>query len=228
MSFQEIRATHNVVPIRVPVADMGEPERMLDLVQGVRRRSGAALEELYRLVVDIATPQLRWHLGNPGVLAEFDDHLHDVFLAVLEAVQVGAIREPQRLVAFVRTIVRYQTVSAIRQAIRGRRGCEASETTGLADLRPTPERSHMEREQREVLGDVLRALRPEDSDILRRFYLDGQNQQQICKEMHLTSTQFRLHKSRAKGRLAALALGRLGQAVRTKPTPPPPIIRRQA
>src|SRR5579863_696965 len=174
MSLQEIPVPYNVLPIRPPVAGVGEPERMLALVQGVRRRSEAAVEELYRLVVDIATPQLRWRLGIPGVLAEFDDHLHDVFLAVLEAIQVGAIREPQRLVAFVRTIVRYQTVSAIRQAIRRRRR-EDSETAGLADFRPTPERSHLDREQREVLGDVLRALRPEDSDILRRFYLDGQN-----------------------------------------------------
>src|SRR5579862_7714284 len=156
MPFQEIPAPHNVVPIRLPVAGVAEPERMLDLVLGVRRRSEAAVEELYLLVVDIATPQLRWRLGIPRVLAELDDHLHDVFLAVLEAVQVGAIREPQRLVAFVRTIVRYQTISAIRQAIRRRRRCEASETAGLADLRPTPERSHLERERREVLGDVLR------------------------------------------------------------------------
>jgi len=35
-------------------------------------------------------------------------------------------------------------------------------------------------------------------DILVRFYLKEQSQEQICREMSLTETQFRLRKSRAK------------------------------
>jgi hypothetical protein len=38
--------------------------------------------------------------------------------------------------------------------------------------------------------------------VLSRFYLFEQPQEQICAEMNLTATQFRLLKSRAKTRFA--------------------------
>jgi DNA-directed RNA polymerase specialized sigma24 family protein len=54
--------------------------------------------------------------------------------------------------------------------------------------------------------EVMRELSERGRDILTRFYLHGQSQEQICDEMNLTETQFRLLKSRAKARF-----GELGQ-----------------
>jgi DNA-directed RNA polymerase specialized sigma24 family protein len=51
---------------------------------------------------------------------------------------------------------------------------------------------------------VLRSISPRDREILTRFYLYEQTQEQICREMDLTETQFRLLKSRAKARFAEL------------------------
>jgi DNA-directed RNA polymerase specialized sigma subunit len=50
----------------------------------------------------------------------------------------------------------------------------------------------------------LRRLKKRDREILERFYLREQNAQQICAEMRLTETQFRLFKSRAIARCVSL------------------------
>jgi RNA polymerase sigma-70 factor (ECF subfamily) len=54
-------------------------------------------------------------------------------------------------------------------------------------------------------------LSDRDREILTRFYLDEQTQEQICGEMNLTETQFRLLKSRAKARFGELGRRKLQQ-----------------
>jgi DNA-directed RNA polymerase specialized sigma subunit len=56
---------------------------------------------------------------------------------------------------------------------------------------------------------VLRGISRRDREILTRFYLYEQTQEQICDEMNLTETQFRLLKSRAKARFGELGRRRL-------------------
>ena len=53
------------------------------------------------------------------------------------------------------------------------------------------------------------ALSERDRDILIRFYLKEQPQEQICKEMALTETQFRLLKSRAKAKFGEIGRKKL-------------------
>ncbi len=60
------------------------------------------------------------------------------------------------------------------------------------------------REKAQIMKSALAAMSRRDREILERFYLREQTPEQICAEMNLTDTQFRLHKSRAKARLAAL------------------------
>jgi DNA-directed RNA polymerase specialized sigma subunit len=48
-----------------------------------------------------------------------------------------------------------------------------------------------------VVKKVLEKLCERDRDILIRFYYKEQDSEHICREMHLTATQFRLFKSRA-------------------------------
>ena len=45
--------------------------------------------------------------------------------------------------------------------------------------------------------------------LFRSFYLREQSQEQICEEMKLTETQFRLLKSRAKARFGELGKKKL-------------------
>ena len=54
-------------------------------------------------------------------------------------------------------------------------------------------------------------LSARDREILTRFYLQEQTQEEICKEMILSDTQFRLLKSRAKARFAEMGRRKLGR-----------------
>jgi DNA-directed RNA polymerase specialized sigma24 family protein len=51
------------------------------------------------------------------------------------------------------------------------------------------------------LRDALRNLDPQHREILTRFFHYEQPAEQICDEMQMPETQFRLAKAQAKGRL---------------------------
>jgi hypothetical protein len=72
-------------------------------------------------------------------------------------------------------------------------------------LEQSPEAALARREKIEGLEKLLRRLRARDREILVRFYCHEQDQEQICKEMRLTATQFRLFKSRAIARCSGFA-----------------------
>jgi len=66
--------------------------------------------------------------------------------------------------------------------------------------------------QREALATkILKSISQRGRDVLTRFYLMEQSQEQICMDMNLTDTQFRLLKSRAKARFAELGKRHLGR-----------------
>ncbi len=44
-------------------------------------------------------------------------------------------------------------------------------------------------------------MKPLEQEVPRRFYLHGQREEQICRELNMSETSFRLLKSRAKTRL---------------------------
>ncbi len=69
-------------------------------------------------------------------------------------------------------------------------------------------------EQQELVRSVLRRMSARYREILTRFYLDEQPQEQICQEMGLSDTQFRLLKSRTKARLGKLGKRRLDRSFR--------------
>ena len=60
-----------------------------------------------------------------------------------------------------------------------------------------------------LAATVLKTISARDREILTRFYLQEQSQEQICQEMSLTETQFRLLKSRAKAKFGELGKRRL-------------------
>jgi len=203
-----------VLTIRPGDVTDSDSKNMAYLAERIRQGSASAMRELYDLVLECAGPYLRWRLGSPGVQEELDDRLHDTYLVAVEAIMSGTIREPERLMGFIRTVVRHQATAAIRRAVHRRKTAGTAGDDDLADHRPTPERSRMEAEQYEMMHSLLLHMKKRDRDILIRFYLDGQPQEQICAEMNLTATQFRLFKSRAKARFSTLALARVSRPQR--------------
>jgi RNA polymerase sigma factor (sigma-70 family) len=108
---------------------------------------------------------------------------------------------------FVRTVVKRQIAANIETAIHKRRSeveFEESSMFNISDWKDNPEKSLLSRQRAEIARKVMTGISRRDREILQRFYVDEQPQEQICQEMGLTYNQFRLLKSRAKARFGDL------------------------
>ena len=189
-------------------ATPAEEYNWAELVERIRLRDESGMEELYR----IFAKGIRFFLCRQLGPQELDDKVHDTFLIVLQAIQRGDLREPDRLMGFVRTIVRRQVAAYIDQVVHSRREEMDIEMGGrVPDRRSNPEQNLVFRQKVDLMKSVLGELSAKDREILTRFYLHEQTQEQICEDMDLTETQFRLLKSRAKARFGELGKRKLQQ-----------------
>lgn len=178
------------------------------LVESIQQGETDGMEELYSLF----SKGVRFYLCRQLGPQELDDKVHDTFVIVVQAIRRGELREPERLMGFVRTIVRRQVAAHIDKAVHTRREFLDLECgSRIADVRENPEETAMFRQKAELVKRVLGELSRRDREILTRFYLHEQTQEQICDEMNLSETQFRLLKSRAKARFGELGRKRLIQ-----------------
>lgn len=126
---------------------------------------------------------------------------------MLQALRNGELREPERLMGFVRTIVHRQIAGYIKQVVR-RRGREDTDgdhaVDSALDARRNPEQACAFAEKVKVMKQVLREMPDREREVLVRFYVYEHSQARICADLELSDTQFRLVKSRAKDRAAAL------------------------
>ncbi len=184
------------------------PNDWSELVERIRREDPSGMEDLYR----IFARGIRFYLCRQLGPQELDDRVHDTFLIVVQAIRRGDLREPERLMGFVRTVVRRQVAAHIDEMVHSRREeVEIDVNSRLADHTWNPEQSLASRENVALMRRVLESLSQRDREILVRFYLREETQDQICREMELTETQFRLLKSRAKARFGELGKKKLQQ-----------------
>lgn len=178
----------------------------LDLVNRIQQGEASGLEDLYK----IFSRGIRFYLCRQLGPQELDDRVHDTFLIVVQAIQRGDLREPDRLMGFVRTVVRRQVAGQIEVAVHTRRDQAGIENGALVpDEQRNPEEKVIREQNEEIIVQVLRSMSCRDREVLTRFYLHEQSQELICEEMQLTETQFRLLKSRAKARFGELGRRRL-------------------
>ena len=171
------------------------------MVEGIRTGEQSAVEELYT----VFSKGIRFLLWRQLGQQDLDDRVHDIFLMVVQSIQRGELREPERLMGYVRTVVRRQAAGYIQGNVNARRRqVEIDDTTPVRDNAPSPERLAIEAQNTAVAMRVLRSLPERDREVLARFYLREQTPEKICGDLGITETQFRLIKSRAKSRYGEL------------------------
>src|SRR3954467_8176806 len=176
------------------------------LVDQIKAGEDVGMEQLYKLF----SRGIRYYLCRQLGPQELEDKVHDTFLIVVNAIKRGDLREPERLMGFVRTVVRRQVAGYIENAVHTRRDQTDLESgAAVADRKHNPEQEAIIREKAPLMRSSLQALPERDRDILVRFYLKEQPQEQICKEMSLSETQFRLLKSRAKTKFGEIGRKKL-------------------
>src|SRR5450432_3281803 len=80
------------------------------VVERIRQGDDAAMEELYAYFGKGVRYFLLRTLGGD----ELDDRVHDVFIVVAAAIRNGELRDPARLMGYVRTVVR-RTIAGVIQ-----------------------------------------------------------------------------------------------------------------
>jgi RNA polymerase sigma-70 factor (ECF subfamily) len=169
-----------------------------DLVARIRAGRTDGMEELYQLFSRGIRFYVASHLGTD----EVDDRIHDMLMAVVQAIRSDELRKPEHLMGFVRTIVRTQVAAHVDPGVR-REGA-TNNVVSKKPRRENPEEAVAFHLRIELVYQVLMALSQRDREILTRYYLLEQSQDQICRELALTETQFRLLKSKTKARYAEL------------------------
>ncbi|MGD0873138.1 MAG: sigma-70 family RNA polymerase sigma factor [Bryobacteraceae bacterium] len=172
----------------------------------IQSGDASAMEEMY----GVFTTGIRFYLCRQLGPQDLDDRVHEAFVAITQSIRKGELREPERLMGYVRTVVRRQVAAQIEAVVeQRRRQIDPSLGAVVCDHQPNPERQAIEREQTAVAYRVLQSLPRRDREVLVRFYLKEQSPAEICREMDLSATQFRLTKSRAKVRFGKLGRARL-------------------
>lgn len=171
-------------------------------------------------------------LVHPSFLhrQEIDDLLHDIYIHIVRQIQRTPLREPSRLMGFVMTVIMR---SVGEHMTDGARKWQATED--LADLESesftrklysresltsqqrdtSPLAALLEREEsseiRRSFNDSMAELKEHEREILVRFYLQQHSPEQICAEMEITPTQYRLWKSRAKAKFGNVGKKQINQ-----------------
>jgi RNA polymerase sigma factor (sigma-70 family) len=178
------------------------------VVEKIQAGDPAGQAILYETLLSGARLFFRRRLARDDV----DDLVHDLFVVVVAAINRGEVREPERLMGFVRTVLYRQLRAEIDRVARAR-----SRTAGLDPgaflpaAGPTPEQAAISRQRIGLMQRLLGKLSARDFEILTRYYLREQPEEQICREVALTPAQFNVVKSRAKARFARLLHRRLSR-----------------
>lgn len=171
------------------------------VVDQIRDGNPEGEETLYRELHSGARLFLQRRLGTNDV----EDRIHDMFLIVIQTIRRGELRQPERLMSFIRTVLYRQLNSGISRLIDERATSAAIDAiASLSSREPDPEQQVLSQERVDAMQKGMKKMKAKDVEILTRYYLRGQPPDRICAEMALTLTQFTLRKSRAKARLTAL------------------------
>lgn len=134
-----------------------------------------------------------------------DDCVHDAILMALEQIRNGKLDCPAALPGYLVVIVKRAAWSKNSGSQGREHGGEAFEniTRIKAEDFACPDRNLEVKRRSQLMREGLKQLKPREQEVLKRFYLQGETQSQICIAMHLTEAQFCVLKCRIKQRLQA-------------------------
>src|SRR5205807_1139537 len=138
------------------------------LVERVQAGDESGMEDLYA----VFCKGVRYYLWRQLGPQDLDDKVHDIFLIITQSIQRGELREPERLMGYVRTITRRQVAAHIDSAVHSRqKQVDLDAGIILSDRQPDPERQVIEQQNQKLAMRVLGSLHKRDREVLMRFYL---------------------------------------------------------
>jgi RNA polymerase sigma-70 factor, ECF subfamily len=146
------------------------------------------------------------YLATRHCPAYAEDCVQDTLIAVICQIRAGQLQTSAALPGYLNIVLKRTAWNKKLQSERLDANPEvfSGVIATRSDNRENPQQRLEVQERAQILREILGTLKPQEREILTRFYLQGQKPEQICQEMQLTETQFRLNKSRSKKKLEAL------------------------
>jgi RNA polymerase sigma factor (sigma-70 family) len=156
---------------------------------------------------------------RPGVLAvlrfgafyrwiDAEDLTQETLHVVVERVRAGTIDDPRKVFAFAAATARNMALNAARKMLRQQTVVDSELVDELAqnlEMEPNDLSDSDDRHLAEAVIALLDELPTErDRLLLMRFYLDGVDKQQLCRELGLSPKHFDRVLMRARGRLRTI------------------------
>jgi len=136
--------------------------------------------------------------GDQGLL---QDLVQETLLVVIQRLRGNGIDDPQKLAAFAAQTARNLAIASLRKAERQKTDVDSEATERKADSSRSVETMAGDLEAALAVRALLRELpQARDRLMLKRFYLDDHDKEDICEEMQLTEAAFNQALSRARRR----------------------------
>ena len=119
-----------------------------------------------------------------------EDVAQDTWILVLQKVRDNNLRDSRKLAAFIVQIGKNQLIMKYRAAARHPHEGEG-EMQQMADETPSPEQQMHNTQLGEAIASAMSEMsQSRDRDLLRRFYLVGDDKSDLCKEYDLSEHHF--------------------------------------
>ncbi len=170
-----------------------------ELSRRIREGDSSAESELIRQFEPGLRVILRRRTGGDHGLLQ--DLVQETLLIVLQRLRTDSIEDPLRLAAFAAQTARNLAIASLRKAERQRTDVD----TDATDRNPDPGYGVAARAADHEAALAVRALLRElpqarDRLMLKRFYLDDDDKEVICRELELSEAAFNQALSRARRR----------------------------
>jgi RNA polymerase sigma-70 factor (ECF subfamily) len=143
--------------------------------------------------------KLRGRLRSPQLV---EDARQETFLRVLHVLRnKGGIQHPERLGAFVNAVCENVLSETYRASSRFQQTPENA--TDPADETANAESQCLSEERKSLIRQVMAELATPDQQILRKYFLEEQDKDEICKDMGIDRDYLRVRLHRALHRIRA-------------------------
>ena len=186
--------------------------------------SGASVDEIEAIVAAAISgdrkAESRMLLAlRPGVLAvlrygafhrwvDAEDLTQETLQVVVERVRAGTIDDPRKVFAFAAATARNLALNQARKVLRQQTVVDSELVDELAQNLEMEQNELSDADDRQLAQAVMTLLdelpTQRDRQLLIRFYLEGTDKQQLCRELGLSPKHFDRVLMRARSRLRAI------------------------
>jgi RNA polymerase sigma-70 factor (ECF subfamily) len=138
-------------------------------------------------------------------LSDIDDLYQDTFRIALQKIRQGEVREPEKISAFVCSLVRNLVIMDFRTTKKNE-SLDDPQWEGTMPVQPPEQLRELRRQEVvKIVHRVLVELRSQrDREVLHRYYVLEEDKERICSDLSLSSIHFNKVLFRARERFKEL------------------------